>query len=393
MKIAYITPYQGTTLVERRPSIGNLSLAARIKIELIAELLQRSSHKVEILSQGEVVENRFKFYPGYSEPAPFHPNIPVYYSSALPIRYLNGLWSSLSMLHRFKARHRSFGYDLVIIYNLKYPQVSCANYAIQHLGLPVILNYEDDAFSDVWGKTDAGFTSRYYLSAAKRLLGSVSGCIGVSPYLLSQTPPSIPKLLLRGVVSAHIMSMHQQPKSSRKNWVVFSGTHEGAQGIEQLVKAWQMVKLPDWELHIAGKGPITATLEKMAEPTPSIVFHGLLNREENARLLCSAKIGMNPQDVTKIPGNTFPFKVIEYLASALHVISTPRGKAESELEAAISYIPDNAADTIAASLKKIVAERVYERTAEKAALLTYGPAAISESLNKLIGQVIAGKAI
>jgi glycosyltransferase involved in cell wall biosynthesis len=150
-----------------------------------------------------------------------------------------------------------------------------------------------------------------------------------------------------------------------------------------------MLALQDWELHIAGRGSITATLEKLAENDPSIVFHGFLNREENARLLCAAKIGMNAQDVSITPGNVFAFKIIEYLAAGLHVITTPRGALEPELEAGITYIADNTPETLAGCLKKIIIKRLYERTAAQAALRTYGPEAISAALNRLVAQVAA----
>lgn len=213
--------------------------------------------------------------------------------------------------------------------------------------------------------------------------------MAVSPYLLSQLPSSIPKLLLRGVVSEAIINSNHQPKPSRKNWVVFSGTLEWSQGLEQMVKAWQMLQLPDWELHIAGRGPLTATLQKLAENNRSIVFHGFLNREENARLLCAAKIGMNPQDVTLIPGTSFAFKIIEYLAAGLHVITTPRGELESQLVAGITYIEDNTPETIAACLKRMIANRDYDRTAQQAAVQAYGPEAIMRALNRLVEQVTA----
>jgi len=104
-------------------------------------------------------------------------------------------------------------------------------------------------------------------------------------------------------------------------------------------------------------------------------------------MICAAKIGMNPQDLTRTPGNVFPFKIVEYLAAATHVITTPRGALERELEAGVTYIADNAPETIAASLKRVIEERGYERTAEQAAVRTYGPDAISKSLNELLEQV------
>src|SRR5436190_1899328 len=354
MRIAYIAPYQGPALVKRRPIVRNLSLAARVKIELIAELLQRSSHSVEILSQGEVIDHQFNFYPGYCEPDRFHPAIPIHYASALPVRFVNGAWSSLRMLRLFRRLHRSKPFDLVVIYDLKLPQVTCANYAMRSLGLPVILEYEDDAFTDRWGKGDTSFSAGWQLTAARKLLSSVSAGFGCSPFLMAQMPASTPTLVLRGVVSNHIANLNGRARSSRKNWVVFSGTLEGSQGEKQMLRAWQTLELPDWELNIEGQGPIKQELEQMAGGNRRIVFHGLLNKEENANLLCMAKIGMNPQDVSVIPGNTFPFKIIEYLAAGIHVISTPRGALEPELDAGVSYITDNSPEMIAASLKRVI---------------------------------------
>ena len=78
MRIAYIAHYQGPDLMTRRPCLHNLSLANKVKIELIAELLKQSAHQVEILSQGEVDRYECRFYPAFAETQLFHPDIPVY---------------------------------------------------------------------------------------------------------------------------------------------------------------------------------------------------------------------------------------------------------------------------------------------------------------------------
>jgi hypothetical protein len=97
---------------------------------------------------------------------------------------------------------------------------------------------------------------------------------------------------------------------------------------------------------------------------------------------------MNPQDATSTPGNVFALKIIEYLAAGLHVVTTPRGSVEPELEAGITYIKDNSPETIAASLKHAIDLKSYERTAREAALQTYGPEAIARSLDRLLEQVM-----
>jgi glycosyltransferase involved in cell wall biosynthesis len=100
-------------------------------------------------------------------------------------------------------------------------------------------------------------------------------------------------------------------------------------------------------------------------------------------------IGINPHDVSETPGNVFAFKIIEYLAAGTHVITTPMGPLEKELEAGITYLPDNSPETIAAGIRRVITEGEYERRASEAAQSLYGPAAVATSLNSLLDQVAA----
>jgi glycosyltransferase involved in cell wall biosynthesis len=391
MRIAYIAPYQGPTVVKRRPVVQNLSLASTTKIEQLASVLRSSSHSVEVFSQGEVVEHGLKFYPAFKESEAFHPDIPVHYGSAFPVRFLNGFTSSQSLLRLFKARHRASAFDAVLIYNLKAPQVTCANYAMRSLNMPVILEYEDDAFATFSKHGKSGLTSNYYLSQARQTLNTVAACIGASPHLLSQTPASMPKLLLRGTVGRSIVDPKAETKPQRMNRIIFSGTHSRTKGLEQLIKAWDMASLPGWELHITGRGEMTDRLRQMAATSRGIVFHGVVDSSAFANLLFSARIGINPEDVSRVPGSIFAFKTIEYLAAGLHVVTTPMGPVEPEIEEGFTYLQDNKPETIARILKNVIENRCYDRIAQKAAIQTYGPEAVSASLLRLLKEVAGEK--
>src|SRR5208283_3469713 len=207
MRIALLGLYQGPSLVKSRPTLRNKSMSRQLKIELVASALQGNGAKVEILSSGEVVDHQWRFYPGLSESERFHPQIPIDYCSALAVRWLNGAWSESQMLKLFKTRHQVSPYDLVIIWNMKSSHVKCANYAMQHCHLPVVLAYEDDVFVDRTGEATGGnLLSNYRAETCRKLLRSVSGGIGVSPYLLSQFPDDTPKLLLRGAVGDDLVA-------------------------------------------------------------------------------------------------------------------------------------------------------------------------------------------
>ena len=388
MRIAYITPYQGPSLLKRRPTLHNRSLAATVKIELIAELLYRNSHEVEIISQGEVDKFQCRFYPSFAEAERFHPKISVFYCSALPLRFLTGYWEGMRARHVLKIRHRRCPFDMVIIYNMKRAQLACANYAIRCLGLPVILEYEDDVFVSVTGQTVNGKIAEIRRAAYNKLLEKVSGGVAVSPHLMSQLPDKVPKLLLRGVVDENVIKLNEEMGNAKRNWVFFGGTHTKSKGIGQLIEAWKTMELPDWELHIAGYGESTAAFEKMAEGNRTIVFHGVKRGRALAQLLCSARICINPHDLSETPGNVFAFKIIEYLAAGAHVVTTPMGKLENEIEAGITYLPNNSPEAIAATLKRVIQTEAWKRGAARYVQETYGPAAVSKSLDQLIRNVV-----
>jgi glycosyltransferase involved in cell wall biosynthesis len=392
MRIAYVAPYQGPHLRRCRPVIGNLSLAGNVKIELIAGLLQRQGHQVEVLSQGESGERSFTHYPAFEETPRFHPAIPVCYGSAVPIRYIQGAWSIWQMLGLLHGRHRAVPFDLVIIYNLQLPQMFAALRAVRTMGVPVVLEYEDDALVDVLGKTGVGLRAAIDRRLVRSVLKEVSGCIGVSPHLLSQAPAHVPKLLLRGVIVPDVIAAADDRSVRRRNWVVFSGTHSRAKGLEPLLAAWRLYRPEGWQLHIAGKGELTPQLEQAAGGDATVVFHGLLDRQQNAHLLRQATIAANPHEVSHVPGNVFAFKIIESLAAGTHVLTTPMGALEPELERGLTYVADNRPETIAAGLKTIIEGRLFERTASDAARRMYSPDAVAVSLDALVRQVGSGAA-
>ena len=379
-------------MLEKRPIVINRSLAGTTKIELIATLLRDLGHEVEVISQGEISQQEWQYYPALLEADLFDPQIPVFYSSALPIRRVNGWWSKMATLRYFKSRHAARPFDVVIIYNLKTAQIGCASHAIRRLGLPVILEYEDDVFVNVNGETERGSWFKNNQAVGYRnIMVTVSAGIAASPHLLSQFPAETPALLLRGVIGGDILASSKRNDRTKKKMVLFSGTHTKSKGIEPLIRAWRSLANDEWELHITGSGELTEVLKKMAQGIKGIVFHGFVTRAQLVELLSTAKICINPHETSQTPGNVFAFKLIEYLAAGAHVITTPMGPLEGGLEAGITYIPDNAPATIEEALRQVIRDGHTESIAAKAAQDLYGPTAVTKSLDELLVRVVAGK--
>jgi glycosyltransferase involved in cell wall biosynthesis len=386
MRIAYIAPYQGPDLLKRRPIVRNRSMAAVVKIEMAASLLQEKSHTLEIISQGEVIDAGCKFYPAFAESQRFHPEIPIYYASAVRLRFVTGFWEEWRALQLFKSRHKAARFDAVIIYNTKRAQLACANYALDRLGLPVLLDFEDDPFVNVTGDKPRGARAAYHVRACLRVLSKLSGCYGVSPHLLSHLPAGVPKVLMRGLVEPAIVKTSQNGNLPKKNWVSFAGTHTKSNGLAQLMDAWKTMMLPDWELHLAGFGEDTAALQKRAEGRSDIVFHGVLRGQALADLLCSSKICISPNEASRTPGNIFPCKIIDYLAAGAHVVAVPMGPLEKEFEEGITYLPSNDPEAISNAVQQVIRDRRWEHSVAPLVWETFGPAAAGDKLENLLQQ-------
>jgi glycosyltransferase involved in cell wall biosynthesis len=360
-----------------------------MKIAVIVESLRTGGHVLDLLSEGEVDAFRCHYYPGFSEVDDACGGIVIQYASALPLRMLGGLWSSFRMLRLVIAGHRRAPYQAVIVYNLKQSHVSCIRYASRTLGVPVILQYEDDAFVNIAGQRSRGLLSRRRDRGCHDAMRRVTAGIAVSPRLQSQFRKTVPTLLLRGVVAQDIIRCGNRPESEKRNWVLFSGGHSASKGVQQLIHGWRESKIPDWELHITGCGPLSGTLRQLAAGTPRVVFHGLVERSALVELMCVSRLCINPHDVSSSPGNVFAFKIVEYLAAGAHVITTPMGALEPEIEKGITYIPDNLPRTIAAALSGVVEKQQWRNNACDEVCRIYGPQAVARKLDDLLNLATA----
>lgn len=381
MRIAYIAGYQGSGLITQR-AIRNRALATSTKVELIAQMLYSCGHEIEILSHGIVAEGKNRYYPMFIEPDLFNPDIPIYYSAALDIKRLNNIFARISTFHLLKKRNEQNPYDIIIIYNANPLEIKCAQYAMHRMRKPVILEYEDDSFLNISGATNTKLMKQRL--KAQPFFENLSGCFAVSPHLLNQVPCEIPSLVLRGVVGDDLLELSSQTKTNKKNWVLFAGTHTKSKGIEELIKAWHTIDLPGWELHITGQGILTEKLKKIAGDSRSIIFHGLVRREELVQFMCSAKICINSHEISKNPGNVFAFKIIEYLAAGSHVITVPMGTFEIESEHGVTYISDNDPQTIALGIINVIKNKRYYNNSMEYINETYNTCVVSKSLNELI---------
>jgi glycosyltransferase involved in cell wall biosynthesis len=107
------------------------------------------------------------------------------------------------------------------------------------------------------------------------------------------------------------------PPSARSRVVFLAGRPEPWQGIDKVLQLARAV--PEWEFVVAGEGLAAG------RPLPNVEMHGLMAREDYARLLAECDLALGTLALhRKGMDEASPLKVREYLAHGLPVVITHR---------------------------------------------------------------------
>lgn len=379
MNIAYVAGYQSEFLIEKRNLKRNRALAASKKIGMIAEALAVKNHKVQIFSTGPVRENSLIFYPKFTQL--IKNTIKVHFASALDMPFFSIIWSIFSLLFVFREECRKEKFNAIIIYNVGLPEITCAYYALLRYKTPIVLEYEDSAVVNRMGKKS--IKTFIWMNYAKKLLNNLSACIAPSPYLLESINCQY-KLLVRGIFENNVFT---KAKENKKKQIVFAGTLSKSKGILELLDAWSLVNIPDWTLHIAGTGPLKEIVALKVSSMNNAVYHGFIAEEDLVSLLTTSAICINPHKVSENPGNVFAFKIIEYIAAGAHIITTPMGAVEKEIENYITYIESYSVTSIAETIEMVINKKMYTKINPEYVYNQYSLEAVASRLNEMLEKI------
>ena len=113
--------------------------------------------------------------------------------------------------------------------------------------------------------------------------------------------------------------------------IAFAGGLKEANGILELLEAFSLIRGDQYQLRIAGMGPLESKVKEAAQNDSRIEYCGYLSFDEVLALYDAADVLINMRPTKTL--NTkyfFPSKLMEYLASGVPVITTCTGYVEQE---------------------------------------------------------------
>jgi glycosyltransferase involved in cell wall biosynthesis len=320
--------------------------------------------------------------------------IPIHYVQTVDIPRL-GPWVGAIAMRQWVRK--AGPWDAVLLYNLSSASLGTALYACSLHGIPLILEYEDDATISISGP------NRLHSWKGRRVLGRVNqmikGAVVVCPELARQLKTDN-VLVLPGIVETTTDAIAARPRMpgdrNKRPVLLYSGGLDLLKGPDLLISALRYLPSPV-ELHIFGDGPLRAQLEAKIKQIKNhrVQLHGFVERRELDAALVEADICVNPHRMDRgHSGTMFPFKVLEYLSFGKPVVSSrqlqlPAGVSNSVITYA-NDDPEELGRALTSCIEDLDSWQAAARRAGEYVRLNFTVAAISPRLKEIIDRSLNG---
>lgn len=191
----------------------------------------------------------------------------------------------------------------------------------------------------------------------RKLLKSFDAAICLSPSLSESLVFSeTPSLILEGFIAADLEHFEKKQRAPIPT-IVYAGGLHSEYGAETLARAVRLMRTPDLRASFFGRGNAESVISALSDEDERIAKPQMLNRGELLAVYERAWLLVQPRPVTTAQAReSFPSKLIEYLATGVPVASTRLTGIPDDYEGYFYPLPDSDAGAMAASLDRILEE-------------------------------------
>lgn len=252
------------------------------------------------------------------------------------------VWGILCFIYIIKwSRKRTKSKRTILLYNTYTPPISWIYRAarVSRSKLYAIL-YDLGMPSKKLGLSLlTRFGYRVQEKKAKKYISKIDGRIVINENIIDYYAPNKDYILVDGGINNEVINELFPLKESTNERTIFvcAGLLWEQNGIRLLLSLLKNNPNLNIEINFAGSGPDEKLVQKAAAADPRIRYHGMLSRTELFKLYSTADCLLNLRKEDEIDFH-FPSKLIEYLATGKHIISTKVAHAENKYGAYMTFI-------------------------------------------------------
>jgi glycosyltransferase involved in cell wall biosynthesis len=392
--ILYIADIHGPELIRARRIKHNLSLAGFAKVCTIAESLRLFGHRIVVLSFGSPARESGMMFSAMQEfiPQSQGATLQVVYICAIDIKIFRDFYSGLCSLVRLPALIKRNSIDTVIVYNLSIANLLLAATS-KILGCRIFFEYEDSVRIS---RSGPKFILIRWLTGAYEILarwlanGSFSASFELSQVFGADRQIVIPGILGQDIADISRDARYKLWNPSRPLRLIYAGGLDSSKGLDRFLEALLGISHScKVEMRICGSGPQEQLVKELCRRSGGQVeFLGLVPRSELLNQLLWADVGINPHRSDLHDGGTWPFKVVEYLATCGTVFCSKTNGISGDLAAQLFLYKGNTETQIRSAFLLFLEQwphlSVMAQSRRKWALEKYSLNTVGSELNNLL---------
>lgn len=156
---------------------------------------------------------------------------------------------------------------------------------------------------------------------------------------------------------------------SDKRIILYSGTLHKQFGIDNLIKAFILIKNENYRLVLCGGGDYENDIKEAVKRDPRIEFMGHVDRNRVIQMQQEATVLVNPrQNIGEYTKYSFPSKTMEYMASGTPVVMYKLDGIPKEYDEYLNYVENNSIESLKNKLVEICEQptEIREQIGKKA---------------------------
>lgn len=203
----------------------------------------------------------------------------------------------------------------------------------------------------------------------RKFLRHADVVFALAPDLVRDLAPGRPRLVFPGVLEStladHVCTFERASAKSatRPFTIMYAGGLSHAYGVDRLIEA--VVMLPRSVsvcLKLYGRGDQEVRIRQLADQDSRFIYGGFVDTATLMPELCAADILINPRPTSELfATQSFPSKLIEYLATGRPVLTTRITSIPDELREHFYYIDDESAEGIHLAICAVMAMSASDR--------------------------------
>jgi glycosyltransferase involved in cell wall biosynthesis len=214
------------------------------------------------------------------------------------------------------------------------------------------------------GLVPDNFVRRIDFAVMKRLVPRFDGFIAVTDRIMRELAPGRPYIRVEGGVPEELLQPREaRRKKSDKEFVIgVAGSLTEANGVLEILDAFEKLQGDRWKLRIAGTGPLKDIVDDRTKRDPRMEWLGAIPFSAVVDFYADADLLINMRLTKRIKSDFFfPSKLMEYLASGTPVITTCTGHTEEEYSTLAFMLRDESSDALANLIREVANKSANER--------------------------------